>query len=137
MLSKRRVCQVSDFFERACNGPFKEAITSEVRLPEVAPKMFDRFIDWLYSGKIQAETPRPPYLVDDEWWTSAGETYKLAAYLQCRTFGNDWLGHIWSLAGSSWERSMLGPPSSTIIHEIYASTTRHCGLQRLTAAAGA
>ena len=51
-IHKNLVCNASDFFKAACNGPFKEA-DGVVCLPEQDPKIFKHFIYWLYTGRTR------------------------------------------------------------------------------------
>ncbi|KAL9117305.1 MAG: hypothetical protein Q9187_006161 [Circinaria calcarea] len=42
------VCSRSKFFDKACDGTFKEGKTGEVNLVEDEPEMIDRMLDYLY-----------------------------------------------------------------------------------------
>ncbi|KAL9101781.1 MAG: hypothetical protein Q9163_003000 [Psora crenata] len=42
----------SPFFAKALNGPFTEATTLSVTLPEDEPATFELFLNWLYIGKF-------------------------------------------------------------------------------------
>jgi BTB/POZ domain len=43
------ICESSPFFEKALNGDFKEASNNEMELPEINAKIFDHFLQWLYT----------------------------------------------------------------------------------------
>jgi len=42
------ICLRSKFFDKACDGPFKESSTREITLMEDDPEAVDRMINWLY-----------------------------------------------------------------------------------------
>ncbi|KAF2122087.1 hypothetical protein BDV96DRAFT_640152 [Lophiotrema nucula] len=46
------ICASSEFFERALNGDWQEAEDKCVKLPDDEPKVFENYINWLYTGKI-------------------------------------------------------------------------------------
>ena len=129
MVPTQRICEASDFFDRACNGKFKEGLTRKIHLPEITPSAFDSFVGWLYTGKIRVNRVTDP---DETWWISIVDQYILAAYLQCWEFGNRWISFLCDYYSSY---CLLIPPK-VVTEKVYASTVRHCGLQRLLAATG-
>ena len=48
------ICQASKFFEAALNGPFSEAVTGTVELPEESPTNFERVYTWLYTKETKS-----------------------------------------------------------------------------------
>ena len=48
---KDLLCETSKFFRAALLGKFKEGLEQTVPLPEDDPKVFDQFVNWLYTGK--------------------------------------------------------------------------------------
>ncbi|KAL9110549.1 MAG: hypothetical protein Q9227_004907 [Pyrenula ochraceoflavens] len=59
-IHKKLICSVSQFFDRAMNGSFQEAATSEVYLQDDEPKYFDILVQRLYRGVLST-----PMLVDE------------------------------------------------------------------------
>ena len=56
MVPKQRICEISPFFEKACNSRFKEGLSGEIRLPEMSPSAFDNFLGWLYNNILYPTT---------------------------------------------------------------------------------
>ncbi|EJT67968.1 hypothetical protein GGTG_14455 [Gaeumannomyces tritici R3-111a-1] len=44
------LCSQSKFFEKACGGPFKEASTNTIDLPEDDPDLIQKLLDFAYTG---------------------------------------------------------------------------------------
>ncbi|KUJ08295.1 uncharacterized protein LY89DRAFT_725196 [Mollisia scopiformis] len=51
-LHKSRLCAISDFFEKAFTGLFKEANEKQMILNDVDIATFDGFVEWLYQNSI-------------------------------------------------------------------------------------
>ena len=51
-LPKELLVNASPFFTAALDGPFSEATSRKVTLPEDEPDAFALFVRWLYVGKI-------------------------------------------------------------------------------------
>ncbi|KAL9104661.1 MAG: hypothetical protein Q9163_000404 [Psora crenata] len=51
-IHKGLLCQNSKFFAAAFNGPYTEATSGEITLPDEAPDTFDIVYTWLYTGKL-------------------------------------------------------------------------------------
>ncbi|KJX96136.1 hypothetical protein TI39_contig804g00010 [Zymoseptoria brevis] len=51
------ICHYSGYFDKALNGGFKEATTGKILLPEEQVGLFKRLIHWLYTGKIEVDSP--------------------------------------------------------------------------------
>lgn len=49
---KYLLCFRSPYFLRAFNGPFTEGQSGVLELNHVRPKIFELFVDWVYSGQI-------------------------------------------------------------------------------------
>ncbi|THZ08703.1 hypothetical protein D6C91_10074 [Aureobasidium pullulans] len=55
---KELLCFYSDFFRAAFNGSFKEAIESQIELPDAEISIFEAFQTWLYARTLlNAEDP--------------------------------------------------------------------------------
>ena len=52
---KRLLCSVSDYFDAALNGNFKEAAEQKIELLEDDPLVFERFQLWLYTKTVLDE----------------------------------------------------------------------------------
>jgi BTB/POZ domain len=83
---KNFVCTVSLFFQKACNGSFKEAVDKVVYLPETDRDAFDVFMEWVYTKMINY--PKWPLDKTSDtdtavWWLRVVKLYLLAKYLQC------------------------------------------------------
>jgi hypothetical protein len=48
---KKPLCSASEFFDKAFNGPFAEASSNRMDLPEDTPETFSMFVAWLYNRK--------------------------------------------------------------------------------------
>ncbi|KAL8410411.1 hypothetical protein RB596_000192 [Gaeumannomyces avenae] len=44
------LCSQSEFFEKACGGPFREASTNTINLPEDDPDLVQKLLDFSYTG---------------------------------------------------------------------------------------
>lgn len=63
-LHKGRLCQQSSYFEKAFQGPFKEAESGSVWLEEDGVDEFKLFEQWLYSGRFSySKTSDDPSLL--------------------------------------------------------------------------
>lgn len=51
-IHKNLLVAASPFFKEALDGPFAEAGSQQVSLPEHEPEIFGRFSDWLYAGTV-------------------------------------------------------------------------------------
>ena len=49
-LHRAIVCPQSGFFEGACSGGFMESLTGKIELPEEDPDIFDKLVQFLYTG---------------------------------------------------------------------------------------
>lgn len=47
----------SDFFDKACYGPFLEGQTNVIKLPEDNPEDIKTFVGWCYTGSIENSFP--------------------------------------------------------------------------------
>ncbi|KAK5164052.1 uncharacterized protein LTR77_010143 [Saxophila tyrrhenica] len=55
MLHKNVVCATSDFFRAACDGNWKEATDKVIRVPEAEPSVFQFYLAWLYTDRIDLD----------------------------------------------------------------------------------
>ncbi|KAL1836765.1 hypothetical protein VTJ49DRAFT_4705 [Mycothermus thermophilus] len=55
------VCSQSQFFDLALSGPFLEARTGVVDLPEDDPVVLERFLEFLYTGTYHEELVEPTF----------------------------------------------------------------------------
>ncbi len=63
IVHKDFLCNVSPFFAAALQGHFKEAEEDKVRLPVEDPKVFEYFLQWLYTKDLShEELDLSPYL---------------------------------------------------------------------------
>jgi BTB/POZ domain len=134
IVHKSFVCNVSPFFQGACNSLFKEALSDEVYLPTADPDAFDIFMDWIYTRRIRY--PKWPLdktsqLDSEAWWLLVAKAYLLANYLQCTEFGNTLVDFI---SRSVTRKQVKSPPGSSVITLVYNSTMDDCGLRRLLVA---
>ncbi|TVY89016.1 hypothetical protein LAWI1_G007186 [Lachnellula willkommii] len=51
-IHKNLICNRSDFFSKAFNGPFKEGIDGTMHLPEDDAQAFSALVVWMYSGQL-------------------------------------------------------------------------------------
>lgn len=54
-MHKDLLCHYSSFFRAALTGGFHEAMTHEITLDEEDPKIFDIFVNSLYTGRLYEE----------------------------------------------------------------------------------
>lgn len=54
IIHKRLLAQASEYFNRALNGSFIEAITNTITLKQHHPEAFEVVYQWLYTGTIRA-----------------------------------------------------------------------------------
>jgi hypothetical protein len=50
------IAYYSEYFKGTLNGPWKEAEDRVIELPDIDPRVFDIFIDWLYTQKLPKKT---------------------------------------------------------------------------------
>ena len=46
------VCRTAPYFQAALNGSFKEAAEQTITMPEQSPETIERFVLWVYTGKL-------------------------------------------------------------------------------------
>ena len=51
-IPKALLSHYSEFFRVACNGPFKEAHTNKITLPDCMPGVLQVFIQWMYFNNM-------------------------------------------------------------------------------------
>ncbi|KAK5711050.1 hypothetical protein LTR15_012697 [Elasticomyces elasticus] len=49
---EQKLCQVSEYFQKALRGAFAESGSKTIHLPEERVADFGLFVDWLYTGKL-------------------------------------------------------------------------------------
>lgn len=49
---KAFLTKTSEFFQKCCNGEWKEASTHKVELPDAEPDAFSTYLLWLYTGEL-------------------------------------------------------------------------------------
>lgn len=54
-IHKALLCEVSPYFEAACNGRFKEAHEGSMELPEDDVDAFENFVQWMYGTPVSTE----------------------------------------------------------------------------------
>ncbi|KAF8858674.1 hypothetical protein BDZ45DRAFT_389717 [Acephala macrosclerotiorum] len=81
-LHKSRLCAVSDLFEKAFNGPFKETCEKQMVLDDIDIAVFDSFVEWLYHGSITLSG------TFDENLNQLVDTYLLADRFMSRSLKN-------------------------------------------------
>ena len=65
---KTFLTKTSEFFQKCCNGEWKEASTRTVELPETDPDEFAIYLQWLYTGDLVAnEDNRLQDLKTEDW----------------------------------------------------------------------
>lgn len=50
---KEVICAKSKFFKAACSTRWAERQEKKVKLPEADPKVFQRYLSWIYSGQLE------------------------------------------------------------------------------------
>jgi hypothetical protein len=50
---KQRLCEVSEFFNRACSDRWKCGHKGVIELEQADPKIFSIFLAWAFDGKIE------------------------------------------------------------------------------------
>ncbi|KAI9794682.1 MAG: hypothetical protein M1833_007398 [Piccolia ochrophora] len=90
-MHKSLICAHSDFFRAACMGSFKESVGGVVCLPDGNPAAFERFLVWLYDGRIPSISIS---WSDDDAWSHMICLYILGDQLQVRSFQNAVLGTL-------------------------------------------
>ncbi|KAI9721379.1 MAG: hypothetical protein M1828_005128 [Chrysothrix sp. TS-e1954] len=55
LVPRELLTAVSPFFQAALNGTFAEGLSQELRLPEDRPDVFDYFLYWLYTRRLDHE----------------------------------------------------------------------------------
>jgi len=136
---KRLLSQSCAYFRAALGGEFKESVNDEIRLPEHQPHLFNHFVEWVYSKKVQLPGPLPggafkfrnkehAHAHNNETWTLFSRLYLLAQYFQCPAFDNDVLKCAPSLKES--KTSFYEPPDPSIIVMIYDNIITGCALRR-------
>ncbi|TVY15177.1 hypothetical protein LARI1_G007255 [Lachnellula arida] len=51
-IHKNLICNRSDFFSKAFNGPFKEGVDGTMHLPEDDPEAFSALVVWIYRDQL-------------------------------------------------------------------------------------
>ncbi|TVY32187.1 hypothetical protein LOCC1_G008823 [Lachnellula occidentalis] len=51
-IHKDLICNRSDFFSKAFNGPFKEGVDGKMHLPEDDPQAFSAVVAWMYRDQL-------------------------------------------------------------------------------------
>lgn len=121
-MHKGLVCCYSAFFRAACTAESKEAISGHVRLPDDSAEIFDLFMQWLYTGKLQDDA----FDAKQGSWTESIKLYILADKLQVPTIKNAVLDQMVSTADHavafSYEKDKF--PSNADISLAYGSTSQ-------------
>ena len=53
------ICEASEFFRMALNGPWIESSERKMRLPEVEPSIFNLYLNYLYRGEMALQKKDP------------------------------------------------------------------------------
>ncbi len=56
VLHEEILCARSEYFKKAFQGGFKEAIDKEITLPEFDPAAFSLVVDWIYGGVLKTQS---------------------------------------------------------------------------------
>lgn len=84
---KKLICSVSDFFDKAFNGGFKEARENSMNLDEDDPLTFAVFLEWLYTTECVFD-------MEHRDVTRATTIYSFADKIRCNTFKNFAMDYI-------------------------------------------
>ena len=128
------VCNVSPFFQKACNSSFKEALDKVVCLPEADCDAFDVFLEWVYTRMVKYPTWPLDKLSRGEcavWWRLVVKLYLLANYLQCTSFGNAVLESVSRAVTRKHVSRYQGIETTKLL---YNSTLGPCGMRGLLVA---
>ncbi|KAF3938896.1 hypothetical protein ABW19_dt0210065 [Dactylella cylindrospora] len=84
----------STYFDRICNGPFVEAQTQEIKLPEITPAVFSIVVRYLYTGE---------YLDKAKKCTvhELSEVYETADYLDIPGLKTLIMDTVWKRVGNT------------------------------------
>jgi hypothetical protein len=128
---KNFVCTVLLFFQKACDGSFKEAVDKVDYLPETDRDAFDVFMEWVYTKMIKySKWPLDKTSDTDTavWWLLVVKLYLLAKYLQCSSFGNAVLESVGRVVT---RKQVVMLPRKECTTLLYNSTFGPCGMRRL------
>ncbi|KAF1974612.1 hypothetical protein BU23DRAFT_96408 [Bimuria novae-zelandiae CBS 107.79] len=81
----------SNYFKATLHGPWKEAEDRVIELPDIEPRVFDIFIDWLYTQKLPKKTlgwilPPPEQDTDSTRQFQLAERQMIKAYVLADRF---------------------------------------------------
>ncbi|KAI4693273.1 uncharacterized protein J4E88_001644 [Alternaria novae-zelandiae] len=118
------ICARSEFFRRAMNGKWIESKNRMVRLPEDDPKVFDIYINLLYTGRLATNTLEEPktnaHLLEEMYVLA--QLYVIGEKLLDKATKNS---AIQSLLEVSLEQDANGksyPPTINTIISVYQGT---------------
>ncbi len=131
-IHKRLVCQTSSYFKAAMDGNFEESFKGELHLDEQDPEVFNCFVEWVYSGKVELPILSGEQRHDSEVWMKFSKLYLLSNYLQCAAFGNCLLDN--APLKSRYEPAKCTLPDAGIVKMVYENTVEQCGIRRYFAA---
>jgi hypothetical protein len=90
---KDLICASSKFFKAACSQRWAEGKEKEVRLPEVLPQDFQRYLAWLYSKQLQTASKDGQAVV----WDATVDMYILGDVLDDMRLRNAAIGLLFAL----------------------------------------
>ncbi|KAL0264295.1 hypothetical protein SLS55_000242 [Diplodia seriata] len=126
---KGLLCWASSYFKAALKEDrFKEGIEGVVRLEEDDPDTIQRFMEWVYNGRILPEGLIP---FQDELWEviTTQAMWELYAFAECRgipLLKNDIIDTVADILARTWD---MVPPSAVL--QIYRDTPCGDGMRRL------
>lgn len=110
----------SDYFAKATSGDWVEAKTKEHKLEEVNLQAFEMFVQWLYSGKVEAVNTRAL----DELLIRA---WALGDRLQASSFKNA----VVNTLAADWQHNIMNYPTMKTVLLAYEVSPTDSTLRRL------
>lgn len=126
LVYKDFLCYYSPFFDAAFNGGFQESSTQHLDLPDVCPKVFDAFVNWLYSQNVASESKAKSqlalfvdlWLLGDRLLIPKLQNQALVAFDKLRV--SLWTRHV-AVYSRIYENTVHGSPLRRYITQIAAS----------------
>lgn len=120
MVHKSLLCQTASYFQAALEGGFKEATEQKIAMPDQSPRVIERFVLWVYTGKL---------LGSNEEVKDLGQTLLADLYIAGDIYGIPELQNSVMDCFVAWTNGRKFTPI-LILHHVYENTPKGCHLQR-------
>lgn len=118
------ICARSEFFQRAMNGNWEESKERIIKLPEDDPKVFNVYINLLYTGRVATdslESPRTGKVRCEEMY-ALGQLYVVCEKLQDKSTKNSVIQSLLEVGLEQEPNGSSYPPNINTIICVYRGT---------------